>query len=72
MIDQKDSEKVNKIIKEYKSSSNKDLIFAMDFIQNDFNFTLNYNSTSRTISSNFLIPSGNSSLVTLISASSQA
>lgn len=35
-------EKVNKvleIIKNYKSSSNKDLIFAMDFIQEDFTKT---------------------------------
>lgn len=39
MIDIKDSAKVNDIIKEYKSSSNKDLIFVMDFIQKDFNFT---------------------------------
>lgn len=35
----KDSEKVTRIIKEYKSSSNKDLTFAMDFIQEDFKFT---------------------------------
>jgi hypothetical protein len=35
----KDSEKVIQIAKDYKSSSNKDLIFAMDFIQKDFNFT---------------------------------
>jgi hypothetical protein len=39
MIEPKDSEKVSRIIKEYKSSSNKDLIFAMDFIQEDFKFT---------------------------------
>lgn len=36
----KDSaEKVLKIVKEYKNHSNKDLIFAMDFIQEDFNLT---------------------------------
>ena len=39
MFDPKDSEKVSRIISEYKSSSNKDLTFAMDFIQDDFNFT---------------------------------
>ena len=39
MIDLKDSEKTSRVIKEYKSSSNKDLTFAMDFIQKDFNFT---------------------------------
>ena len=33
------SEKVLKIINDYKSSSNKDLTVAMDFIQEDFNFT---------------------------------
>jgi hypothetical protein len=32
-------EKIINIIKEYKSSPNKDLIFAMDFIQEDFNKT---------------------------------
>jgi hypothetical protein len=39
MIEEKDSEKVTRIVKDYKSSSNKDLTFAMDFIQKDFNFT---------------------------------
>jgi len=34
-----DSEKVLKIIKDYKSSPNKDLIFAMDFIDEDFKKT---------------------------------
>lgn len=34
-----ESEKVIKIIKDYKSSSNKDLTHAMDFIRADFNFT---------------------------------
>jgi hypothetical protein len=38
-MEQKDSEKVTNIIKDYKSVSNKDLMFAMDFIQEDFNFT---------------------------------
>jgi hypothetical protein len=31
--------KVLRIIKEYKNYPNKDLIFAMDFIQDDFNLT---------------------------------
>jgi len=30
------AEKVLKIVKDYKSQSNKDLVFAMDFIQDDF------------------------------------
>lgn len=34
-----ESEKVLDIIKNYKSSSNKDLIFVMDFIQEDFKLT---------------------------------
>jgi hypothetical protein len=38
-MEQKDSERVTNIIKDYKSVSNKDLMFAMDFIQEDFNFT---------------------------------
>jgi len=33
------SEKAIKIIKDYKSHSNKDLTFVMDFIQEDFKFT---------------------------------
>lgn len=33
------AEKVLKIVKDYKSSPNKDLTFAMDFIQEDFNYT---------------------------------
>lgn len=39
MSEMKDSEKVVKILNEYKNSSNKDLKLAMDFIQKDFNFT---------------------------------
>ena len=39
MTEEKDSDKVTRIVKDYKSSSNKDLIFAMDFIQKDFSFT---------------------------------
>ena len=39
MMEEKDSDKVTRIVKDYKSSSNKDLTFAMDFIQKDFNFT---------------------------------
>ncbi len=38
-MEEKDSDKVTRIVKDYKSSSNKDLIFAMDFIQKDFSFT---------------------------------
>lgn len=38
-MEEKDSDKVTRIVKDYKSSSNKDLVFAMDFIQKDFNFT---------------------------------
>ena len=33
------AEKVLKVIKDYKSSPNRDLTFAMDFIQEDFKFT---------------------------------
>ena len=33
------SEKTKNIIKDYKNSSNKDLSFAMDFIQEDFKLT---------------------------------
>ena len=33
------AEKALRIIKDYKSSPNKDLTFAMDFIQEDFKFT---------------------------------
>ena len=39
MAKQEQTEKVINIIKDYKSSSNKDLIFAMDFIQQDFKLT---------------------------------
>ena len=39
MTQKEKSEKVVEIIKDYKSRSNKDLIFAMDFIQEDFNLT---------------------------------
>ena len=39
-MDKKDiAEKVLKIIKDYKSHSNKDLIFTMDFIKEDFEKT---------------------------------
>lgn len=34
-----ESNKVVQIIKEHKNCSNKDLIFAMDFIKDDFNLT---------------------------------
>ena len=33
------AEKVLRIVKDYKSQSNKDLVFAMDFIQDDFTNT---------------------------------
>jgi hypothetical protein len=39
MTKKETSEKALNIIKEYKSQSNKDLIFAMDIIQKDFNVT---------------------------------
>jgi hypothetical protein len=35
------SEKVLQIIKDYKTSSNKDLMLAMDCIQEDFEYTKN-------------------------------
>jgi hypothetical protein len=34
-----ESERALKIIKDYKNTTNKDLIFVMDYIQKDFNFT---------------------------------
>ena len=39
MNKKEESEKVIKIIKDYKSSPNKDLVYAMDFIKEDFDFT---------------------------------
>jgi hypothetical protein len=33
--------KTLRIVKEYKSQSNKDLLFALDFIQEDFELTKN-------------------------------
>lgn len=39
MVKQEQTEKVINIIKDFKSSSNKDLIFAMEFIQQDFKLT---------------------------------
>ena len=39
MTKKETSEKALNIIKEYKSQSNKDLIFAMEIIQKDFNVT---------------------------------
>lgn len=39
MEKQKDSIKVSQIIKEHKNSSNKDLVFALDFIKEDFEKT---------------------------------
>lgn len=35
----KDSEKALKIINEYKDRSNKDLIFVLEFIKQDFDLT---------------------------------
>jgi len=35
------AEKALQIIKEYKTHSNKDLVFVMDFIQEDFDLTKN-------------------------------
>ena len=34
-----ESEKVNKILKEHRQVSNKDLMFAMDFLKEDFDLT---------------------------------
>ena len=39
MINKETTEKALEIIKDYKSKSNKDLIFVMDIIQNDFTVT---------------------------------
>jgi hypothetical protein len=41
MYKKEKSEKVLNIIKDYKNSSNKDLILAMDHLQEDFEFTKN-------------------------------
>jgi hypothetical protein len=41
MSNNPESEKALEIIKNYKSSSNKDLMFVMDYIQKDFEFTKN-------------------------------
>jgi len=39
MSKKEDAIKTLRIVKEYKTQPNKDLVFAMDFIQNDFNST---------------------------------
>ena len=39
MNKKENAEKVLKIVKDYKTQSNKDLVFAMDFIQEDFTKT---------------------------------
>jgi len=39
MIQENDKEKLEKIINEYKNSSNKDLIYVMNYLQDDFNET---------------------------------
>jgi len=39
MTKKQDSIKVSQIIKEHKSSSNKDLVFALEFIKEDFELT---------------------------------
>jgi hypothetical protein len=39
MTKKEEAEKALKILKDYKSQSNKDLVFVMDFIQEDFNLT---------------------------------
>jgi BMFP domain-containing protein YqiC len=38
-MNNQESEKAKEIIKNYKNSSNKDLIFVMDYVQKDFDFT---------------------------------
>ena len=40
-MEMKDSQKAIEIIKEYKSKSNKDLIFALEFIKQDFELSKN-------------------------------
>jgi len=40
-MDIKNAEKVLNIIKDYKSHSNKDLLFVLDFIKEDFENTKN-------------------------------
>ena len=39
MTNQEKSKKAKEIIRDYKNSSNKDLSFVMDFIQEDFTLT---------------------------------
>lgn len=39
MTKKEEAEKALRIIKDYKSSPNKDLAFVMDFIQEDFKLT---------------------------------
>jgi hypothetical protein len=39
MSNNTESERALKIIKDYKNTTNKDLMFVMDYIQKDFNFT---------------------------------
>ncbi|MDB0072670.1 hypothetical protein OAA60_00215 [Porticoccaceae bacterium] len=39
MLNKEESEKIVNIIKDYKSSSNSELTFVMDFIQEDFKKT---------------------------------
>ena len=39
MTKKENAEKVLSIVKDYKSHSNKDLIFVMDIIEKDFNVT---------------------------------
>jgi len=41
MTKKEESDKIIKIIKDYKSSPNKDLVHAMDFIKEDFEVTKN-------------------------------
>lgn len=38
-MDKTKSQKVTEILKDYKNRPNKDLVFAMDFIQDDFKLT---------------------------------
>lgn len=39
MTKKEQAEKVLRIVKDYKSSNNKDLVFALDFIKDDFEDT---------------------------------
>jgi hypothetical protein len=39
MYSKEDAEKVVKIVKDFKNEPNKNIVFAMDFLKNDFDKT---------------------------------